>query len=211
MQRKYFIERILMQVEGSYVRDDSSLTYNLVNSYVNDGIAAAVKANYKDSLQIDNVAYVNNSFFTTFKGLTATQDEALVYKITLPQIPLGIGRNEGINTLQFKDDMGNISLPCVPLSQAQRTYFQSMRPVQNKILFYSEGLYIYAISTLPLWSYTATVSMISGGDGTDLNSEINVPDDYIPVIVQYVKDQLMQERLVPQDVSNDGSDTVKTP
>jgi hypothetical protein len=211
MQRKYFIERILMQIEGTYVRDDSALTYNLVNSHLNDGIAVAAKTNYKDSLQIENVACVNNSFYTTFKGIAVTTDENLLYKITLPQIPLGIGRNEGINTLQFKDSNGNISLPVVFLSQAQRSYFQSMRPVQNKILAYPEGIYIYAISVLPLWSYTATVSMISGGDGNDLESTINVPEDYFPVIVEYIKAQLIQERLQVQDTANDGADTVKTP
>lgn len=209
--RREYIERLLMQIYSDYPRDDSVITFNLVNKWLSEGIALAAKASYKDSLQIDNVAYVNGSFYTTFKALTAVQDEALLYKITLAEIPLGIGRNEGINTLQFKDSNGNISLPCVPISQAQRTYYQSMRPIQNKILFYSEGQFIYAISTLPLWSYTATVSMISGGDSNNLDSIINVPEDYNSVIAEYVKQQLVFERMQPQDTSNDGSDTVKTP
>ena len=48
--------------------------------------------------------------------------------------------------------------------------------------------------------------MISGGDATDLTSTLNVPDDYIPLIIDYVSKQLTLERRVPKDVTNDGQD-----
>ena len=48
--------------------------------------------------------------------------------------------------------------------------------------------------------------MVSGGDSTDLNSTLIVPDDYVPMIVEYIKGQLAFERSRPIDVSNDGVD-----
>lgn len=51
--------------------------------------------------------------------------------------------------------------------------------------------------------------MISAGDSTDLNSELNVPSDYFPVMVEYIKQQLMFERSVPVDGANDGRDAIK--
>jgi hypothetical protein len=48
--------------------------------------------------------------------------------------------------------------------------------------------------------------MVSGGDSTDLNSELNVSPDYFPVMVQYIREQLMFERSIPQDTDNDGQD-----
>ena len=85
-----------------------------------------------------------------------------------------------------------------------------MRPIPNKLLAYSQGKYIYVISTLLLSSYTAQATMISGGVSSDLDSELNVPADYHPVMIEYLKKQLMFQRQVPQDVTNDGMDAIVT-
>ena len=130
--------------------------------------------------------------------------------MALPEIPLGIGRNEGISTLQLVDENGRITQPFIPISEQQRTYFQSMRPIPNKILYYYQGSNLYAISTILLTNYTANVVMVSGGDASDLNSELNVPADYFPIIDQYLFQQLTMERSAKQDTQNDGLDTITT-
>jgi hypothetical protein len=206
MTRRQFIERVLRQIYGGMPSDDAQITYSLVNLWMGDAIAVAAKQNYTESIKLDGVAYVNNSFYTTYKEIAITEDENFVYRLTLPQIPVGIGANEGVATLQFKGEEGQVSLPAIALSQRQKAYYQSLRPIPNKILYYNEGKYIYAISTIELYRYTATVTMVSGGDSTDLDSTINVPDDYFPVIVEYVKAQLLLEKAQPQDLSNDGVD-----
>lgn len=206
MIRAAIIERILRQVYGELPTDDSNVTKNLVNQWLNDAIGVAARKNYTDSLSLDGIAYVNNSFYSTFKGLAIDQDENFIYKITLPQIPVGLGKTEGMSTLQFKDSNGNISDPAIPISENQKGYFRSMRPIPNKILYYPEGTFAYVISDLPLYQYTASVSMVSGGDSTDLNSVLNVPDDYIPVLIEYCSKMLMLERQQPKDEVNDGED-----
>lgn len=210
MTRQHLIERILRQVYGDQPRDDSSITYNLVNEWMNTGIGIAAKQNYKESIQLDGIGYVNNSFYTTFKGLEVESDESFTWKITLPQLPFGIGRNEGIATLQFKDVIGKVSLPCIPLSENQKGYYQRMRPIPNVILFYPEGTFLYALSTIILSNYTATVGMISGGNSNDLTSVLNIPDDFIPVVIDYCTKMLMLERSQPVDAANDGLDAIKT-
>jgi hypothetical protein len=65
---------------------------------------------------------------------------------------------------------------------------------------------IYIKAVLPLAQYTGQVSMVSGGLSTDLDSELNVPDDYLPTINDYLLKQLNTQRTEPQDNSNDGSD-----
>lgn len=210
MTREIYIERCLRQIYGGYIPDDSSVTFNLVNLYLNDGVAVAAKQCYKESMQLEAVGYVNNSFYTTFKGLSVTQDENFLWKITLPQIPVGIGKNEGVASLKFKAiGETQVSVDCVPLSMNERGFYQSQRRIPNRVLYYDEGIYLYAISTLLLNQYTAMVTMVSGGDSTDLTSIINVPDDYFPLIVEYIKAQLGFERLQPVDDANDGSDAVK--
>ena len=207
MNRNIFIERILRQIYNGQPSDDSSITYSLVNQWLNDAIGLAAKKNYTDGIQMDGIAYVNNSLYTTFKDLTVELGsiDNVTYSIDLPQIPVALGKNEGIATLQFvKDKLA--SQTAIPLSMNQVAYIDNLRPIQNKILYWTEGKNIYAKSLIPLTSYTANVRMVSGGDSTDLESTLIVPDDYVPMIVEYIKGQLAFERSRPIDTANDGVD-----
>jgi hypothetical protein len=210
MTRQQLIEQILRQVYGDQPSDDASVTPGLVNQMINQGIGTMVKLNYKDAIQLDGVGYVNNSFYTTFKGLPVTLDEQFLWKVTLPQVPLAVGKNEGISTLQFKDGNSTISKSVIWLSQDQVTYFQSLQPPPSKTLAYSQGGDVYISSTELLNNYTATVTIISGGDSSDLSSKLNVPDDYIAGIIDYVTKALIQARMQIRDSANDGVDSIQT-
>lgn len=207
MTRYTFCERALRQIYGEQPTDDSNITVNLVNSWLGDATAFAAKKNWTDNVQIDQIAYLNNSFYTTFKGIAVSDEgELFLYKIILPEIPVGVGRNEAVSTLQFVDASGNVSDPAIPLSQAQVGYYRGQRPIPNKILYYPEGIFLYAISTLILTDYTAKVKMVSAGDSTDLNSILNVPQDYFQPMVEYIKMQLSFERAQVKDLQNDGQE-----
>lgn len=206
MTRAAFIEQVLRQIYGTYPSDDSSITPMLVNQYVDQAVAFAAKNNYTDNLKLDGVAYVNNSFYSTFKGIVITKDERNLWKVTLPQIPVGIGANEGVSTFQLKDSQGVLSLPLVPLTENQKTYFQSITNLPFKTLYYVEGSYAYIVSNLKLSDYTATVTLVSGGNSSDLSSTLTVPGDYIPFMIEYIQKQLMLMKTTPKDTANDGLD-----
>ncbi len=211
MLRITFIEQIRRLIYGDQPSAEANITVGLVNTWLNQGIAVAARKNYLDSIQLDGISYVNNSFYTKFSDIAVTSDEQFLWKVELPQIPIGIGNSEGISKLQFKDsDSNQISQTVVFLSQNQTTFFQNMQPIPNKLLAYSQGKYVYIVSTLMLSSYTANVTMVSGGLSTDLQSILNVPDDYIPTIVEFLKAQLMFQRQVPQDRTDDGTDVITT-
>ena len=209
MTRNQLIERILRQIYGGQPSDDSNITYSLVNQWLNDAIGGAVKKNYTDAIQMDGVAYVNNSFYTTYSGLSISQDGSpvnMTYKFTLPQIPIALGRNEGVASVRFSDTSGKLSYDAVPLNINQVAYIDQLRPIQNKIVYWSEGTFIYAKSSILLSKYTAAVRMVSGGDSSNLDSVLIIPDDYMPFIVEYIKGQLAFEESRPIDTSNDGVD-----
>jgi hypothetical protein len=209
MTRNQTIELILRQIYNGQPSDDSSITFNQVNLWLNQAIAAAAKKNYADNIQVEGVSFVNNSFYTSFKNLAVAVDDFCLYKITLPQIPVSLGKNEGVSTLQFVDSKGKVSShSAVPLSENQLAYQEFLRPIQNKLLYWSEGLYLYVKTTIPLHQYTARVRMVSGGDSNDLNSVLTIPDDAMPMVIEYVKQQLAFERSRPIDTSNDGVDSV---
>lgn len=207
MTRGAFAESILMQIYGAKPSDDAEITYNLVNLYIAEGIGLAAQAAYKGAIQLDGVGYVNNGFYTTFSGLSIAQDSTdnLCWVFTLPEIPVGINANMGIAEVRFKAN-NQTSLPAIPLSMNQWGYFDSMPPIANKIIYLPEGKVVRTKSTIILSNYTATVKMVSGGDVSNLNSELNVPPDYLPVIREHVYNQLIKERSIPQDTVSDGTD-----
>ncbi|HRP30452.1 MAG TPA: hypothetical protein PKV73_01105 [Agriterribacter sp.] len=209
MQRRQYIEQIRRLIYGGMPDTDAEITVGLVNIYVDQAIAFAAKQNYKDNIALDGIAYVNNSFYSTFKGISVSEDEQFVWKIELPQIPVGIGANEGLSTLVLRDyESRQLTYPIVWMTQNQRSIFRGMRTIPNKLIGYSEGKYAYLLSTLTLSDYTAQVTMISGGDSTDLDSELNVPSDYIPGMTDYLMKVLMAGRVAPKDLAADGNDFI---
>ena len=207
MTRYALIERILRQIYNGQPSDDSSVTYNLVNQWLNDAIGIAVKKNYTDSIQMDGIAYVNNSFYTTYTNLDIAAEtvDNVTYSVDLPQIPIALGKNEGVATLQFVGEK-KTSQTGIPLSINQVAYIDNMRPIQNKIPYWIEGKNIFVKSSIPLTSYKATLRMVSGGDSKDLQSTLIIPDDYVPIIIEYIKAQLAFEKSRPIDTNNDGID-----
>jgi hypothetical protein len=119
-------------------------------------------------------------------------------------VPLGIGVTEGVAALQVYQN--NLSKAGVPLSTSQSVYQSQIRPIQNKYVYWYEGNKLYIKAGTIITNYKAKVRMISGGASTDLNSELNVPDDYIPVIVEYMR-LLIANKQRPIEQTNDGVDT----
>lgn len=208
--RRQYIERILRQVYGGYPTDDSEITFNLVNHWLNDALASAAKLNYTESIRIDGISYVNNSFYLTYKDISFSEESLFVYSATLPQVPVGLGKNEGINDLRFKMPDGSFSYSAIPLSQNQKGYSDMLPPIPNKILYWYEGNSIYAKSTLILSKMSSSITMVSGGDSSNLDSIINVPEDYFDFITQYIQKNLIVSRNQPADAQNDGADHIRT-
>lgn len=209
MATRYAIcERILRSVYGEFPSDDSNATINLVNAWLNDAIAAAAKQNYKENGIIDGVQYASNSFYTTFRNISISAYEQFIFQIQLPQIPVALGANEGVATLQFVDTDNNVSDPAIPLSENQVGMYQNIRPIPNKTIYYPEGEFLYAVSDLALDLCTAKIRMVSGGDSSNLNSTLIMPDDYMGFCVDYCIKMLRQERLTPKDTTDDGQENV---
>jgi len=209
MTRNQFIEQAIRQISGTHQSDDSDLTPLLVNQYLNAAIGYAAKTNYVESIKLDGISYINNGFVTTFSGLAITAEDVFTYSVTLPQIPVGIGQNEGIPSLRLQAPELNgstgKSIDGIPLSINQVGINNGRRKIPNRFEYWYEGSTLYINSNGELLDdYTAIVRMVSGGDSTDLDSTLNVPDDYYPAMIEFLKAQLGFQVSRPQDVTNDG-------
>ncbi len=208
MVRRFYGERIRRMIYNGQPPDDANITVNLVNSYINDAVAAAAKASWQENIKIDNIAYLNNSFYTTFTGLSVVKDPTqglFVYKITLPQIPNGLGKNEGVASLRFKDGV-QATFDAIPLNANQIAYADNLRPIPNRIMYWSEGTFLYTKTSLNLLDLTAIVRMVSGGLDTDLDSMLNVPNEYFTFMDQYILKELLLEHAQKADQVADGVD-----
>ncbi len=197
MTRGAYIEQMLRDVYGEQPNDDAALTENLVNIWVNEGIGIAIKQSWKESAALEGITYLNNAFYLTITGLavTAVNQVDLVYKMTLPQIPYSLGRNEGIASLRLADSSGNTSYDTVPLSTNQVAYAYQMRAIPNKLLYWNESQFLYIRSAVPLFKMTGTVRMVAASeDASDLDSVLNLPDDVLAICTQYVTKMLMAQR-----------------
>src|SRR6185503_6202667 len=172
MRRDFFIETISRQIHGGFASDDTPITNNYINTLIEPAIGIAAKTCYDGNYQMDGVGYVNNGFYITFKNLSITQDGNFLWKTELPEIPQGLGAVDGISRFVIKDDSSpQISYPVLLLSENQVSIQRGMRPIPNKVIGYPEGKLLYIESTLLLSAFTGQVTMISGGDKTDFDSE----------------------------------------
>lgn len=202
------ITRIIRQIYGEKPSDDATITKNLVKTYLPEAIAQAVKTSAKENLQIEGIQYVNNSFYTTFKELQISPEGTIQgdYKCKLPSIPIALGRNEGIASVKLQDAV-RTSVPLYMMSADGIDYMDKM-PKPKGTPCWNEGSTLFFRSPkLNIEDYTAVVRMVSGGN-MEMDSEINISDEWLPMISIYIRDALLASRKVQTDVSNDGLDKI---
>lgn len=205
MTRKKFCQQIQRMVLGEIPNDDNDITLNLINLYVNQGIALAAKANYTDNLKMDGIAYVNSSFYTTFKNIAITKStfEDFCYELSLPEIPVALGRADGVAQLTLKDGT-QFSLTGVPITTEQVAFRKVMRRIPNRFYYWYERSTVIIDCVLDITDYTATVKMVSSGsDSTDLSATIYLPNEWLSFVQDYVVKNLILERQQPKDLTND--------
>jgi hypothetical protein len=205
MTRKVIIEQIRRQYYGGIPSDDANLSENEVNAYLSQAIAYMAKVNYTDAIKLDGVENVSDAFYSTFKGLSILKDDdTQLYYATLPHPPLGLSRGYGISTVTFPVSTGLAKAP-IPVSPREVDYISEIKTPPSKIFYWAEGNLLWFKSYINLVGKFAIVRMVSA-ENSDLNSVLNVPEEYIVDIINYVVNQLKFRKSIPADITNDGID-----
>ena len=206
MTRKVLIEQIRRLYYGGIPSDDSNLTENEVNRYINQAIAYIAKVNYTDSIKLDGVETVSDAFYSTFKNLSILKDnDTGYYYATLPHPPLGLSRGYGISTVTFPVNTGLAKAPTA-VSPREVDYIEQIKLPPSKIFYWAEGGKLWFKSYTNLVGRLAIVRMISA-ENSDLTSELNVPAEYISDMINWIMDQLKFRKQMAEDTTNDGIDT----
>lgn len=205
MTRKVLIEQIRRIFYGGVPNDDASLSEKEVNTYINEAIAYMAKVNYTDAIKLDGIETVADSFYATFKNLAITRDtDTGYYSLDLPQVPLGLARGYGISTVTFPTSTGLAKSP-IPISVRELDYIDQLKQPPSKIFYWAEGKKLWFKSYTNLVGKYAIVRMVST-ETSDLDAEINVPQEYITDIINMVINQLKIRKGTPEDNVNDGVD-----
>ena len=207
MTRKVLIEQIRRMLYGGIPTDDANITEKEVNLYINEAMAYMAKVNYTDSIKLDGIESVSDSFYLTFKNLTITRDsDTGYYSLDLPQAPLGLARGYGISTVTFPTSTGLAKSP-IPISVRELDYMDSLKQPPSKIFYWPEGKKLWFKSYTNLTGKNAIVRMVST-ESANLDDELNVPQEYITDIINLVMNQLRPRKGAPQDSTNDGLDKI---
>ena len=205
MTRKVLIEQIRRLYYGGIPSDDSNLTENEVNIYINQAIAYFAKQNYTESINLDGIENVNDAFYATFKGLTITKDnDTGYYSATLPHPPVGLSRGYGISTVTFPVSTGLSKAP-IPISPRELDYVDKITTPPSKIFYWAEGNKMRFKSYTNLNGKTASVRMIANAQ-TTLTDEMNLPDDLYPFVMDYILKVLNSRKATQPDIMNDNID-----
>jgi hypothetical protein len=205
MTRKVLIEQIRRIFYGGVPNDDASLSEKEVNAYLNEAIAYMAKVNYTDAIKLDGIETVADSFYATFKNLAITRDtDTGYYSLDLPQVPLGLARGYGISTVTFPTSTGLAKSP-IPISVRELEYIDQLKQPPSKIFYWAEGKKLWFKSWTNLVGKFAIVRMVST-ETSDLDAEINVPQEYVSDIIDLVINKLKIRKGTPEDSVNDGVD-----
>ncbi len=205
MTRRVIIEQIRRIFYGGVPNDDASLSEKEVNYHLNEAIAYIAKVNYTDAIKLDGIETVADSFYATFKNLAITKDnDTGYYSLDLPQVPLGLSRGYGISTVTFPTSTGLAKSP-IPISVRELDYMDNLKQPPSKIFYWVEGKKLWFKSWTNLVGKFAIVRMVST-ETTDLDAEINVPQEYVSDIIDLVINKLKIRKGTPEDNVNDGVD-----
>ena len=205
MTRKVLIEQIRRMLYGGVPTDDANITEKEINLYINESLAYMAKVNYTDSIKLDGIETVSDVFYLTFKNLAIVKDnDTGYYSLDLPQVPLGLARGYGISTVTFPTATGLAKSP-IPISVRELDYMDSLKQPPSKIFYWPEGKKLWFKSYTNLVGKFAIVRMVST-ETSDMDAELNVPQEYITDIINLVMGQLRPRKATPQDSTNDGLD-----
>lgn len=205
MTRKVIIEQIRRILYGGVPNDDANVSEKEINVYINQALAYMAKVNYTDAIKLDGVESVADSFYATFKEIPITLDSTTgYYSLDLPQVPLGLARGYGISTVTFPSNTG-LARSLVPISVRELDYMDNLKAPPSKIFYWAEGKKLWFKSYTNLVGKFAIIRMVST-ENSDLDAELNVPQEYITDIINLVLNQLKIRKSTPEDTTNDGAD-----
>lgn len=187
--RKNIIDRIRRAIYGGIPPDSAEITVNLVNSYLNDGIAAAAKKNFQENFAVDQIGSVADGFYMTFSPFTISHDDVTgYYGFDAPQMPLSLPAGINVSNL-FVVMPSKIKVECSRITTRDLQVMFEVPMDTREIYYWLEGMKVMLWSKGDITGSKAYMRM-PYAESSDLNAAINCPPDMIPDVTGYVLQML---------------------
>jgi hypothetical protein len=204
--RRVLIELVQRQLSGGMISQDSDLSTGLINQYINSAVGYAAKAQYKEEIQLNGIENIADAFYSEFTGITITKDAVSgQYRATLPQQPVGIGVGWDISDFMLIAGSG-AKIFASPISPREVHFLYELGTGCDEVYFWVNGLIASLHACSDITKYKANVRMISS-QSSDLDAPMNIPDAYLPLIIEYIDKTLGFQMNMPIDSSEDGKPT----
>jgi hypothetical protein len=192
---------ILRRVSQGRPSDESAITENEVALWLGHAVAAAAVRAYQGAVQVDGVESVPDGFYHTFKNLSLTEDEDTgFYEFTLPAKPYGLSGGWDMQSATIQGT-GVLSGEMVRVAPNQRGFYKKLGP-KNAIFFWVEGITGVVDSPVDLTGKRVRVTMPAMS--LDMDDEMNVSEDQLVFITEYILKNFLSTLNVQPDLSNDG-------
>lgn len=204
--RKQILETVQRLMLGGVASDDTELTIGLINQHLNGAIGYAARVNYKEEIELNGVESVADAFYSDFTAIAVTKDSVTgLYTVILPQQPVGLGAGWDISSFYLITGSG-ARIFAHPISPREVEFLYASSKPCNEVFYWISGVTVSLYSCKDISKYKAYIRMISS-QATDFNTPINLPDAYLPLVVEYLAKILGIEVQRPIDISNDGVET----
>lgn len=204
--RQFLCEQIQRILLAGMAPDDTEITPFLINSYLNGAIAAAAAAAYKDNIQLEGTGTVPDGFYGTYKGLVLTKDnDTGWWNLTLPQQPVGIARGHNISFVFLIAGSGK-KVSAYPISPTEIDFLYHLPKSCEDSYYWVDTDVMNIYSCTDISKMKAIVRMIVTQSSV-LTDKLTMPDDYMPLVVDYMRKVFGIMQSEPYDISSDGVPT----
>lgn len=197
------IERIKKHIAGDFAGNDFKITDNEILLYIDAGIPFVLKGQMFENVKITGVFEVPDAYLVTYLISPLTRNTPTNEWVgTLPQTPLALPTGYNI-TDAYISQVGS-SNQSIFITSNKRTPYRNNLPKPSGLFARVEynKIYLQAPNGMPLSGQNLYVQMpISRTDS--VNDPMNIPDDAIQPLFDYVVGKIAQRFSLPKDIIQD--------
>lgn len=202
--KKIFIERLKRDLNNNFPSGDFSISDNEILLVIDQSLAYSMVGNVYNMAKLEGTITTPEAYLSRYNITGLTQDSNTgEWYATLPQPPVSLPLGYSITDVFFSQSAYGVSQPVLPI-EAKRVPYRQYMPLPTGIRYYVKGNIIYLKESkgASLQGQNLFVEMAKTRT-TDINEEMNLPDDVIETIYNLSMDKLRKRIMNPQDTIQD--------
>ncbi len=201
---RQLINRVQRHINDEFPSSDFSVSVNEMQLYIEEALATTLIGNVYNGAKVEGNIAVPEGVVTTYSLPAMAQNTVTrEWYSTLPQPPVSLPLGYSVSDGYFADSVNGKGLP-ITFVKTKRVAYRQYMPQPQGVLARIEGSRIICQVSdgSSLLNQTLYVTMASTRV-SDIDAVLNVPDDFIEMMLTKVTARLMQRKQVPKDIIQD--------